>query len=258
MTENTASNSRESLWSPVWIVALFSVWGLFGVAPLALALVGKHWFALADGADASLAGTIGDSFGLVNSLFSGAALIFVVWSIRLQQQEIRAAQAEVEANAESQRIQAETMRHTARLTAINHIYAHYGNDYGRHDATGILQAVALGHRRWAVRESFDSVDGLFSDDRVAQVQRDADQLAELLMVPTQDVARLQEIAWRLSSLLVEARLSPAFRKSMWRLYELLRQNPPELVQNDSLLFKVFADASAEAVAAWRSSRSRDS
>lgn len=253
--QNPTEHDPEPKLPPVWILAFLIAWATCGLAPLILTLIGKHWFSLANSDDAAIAGTIGDAFGMVNSFFSGAALLFVIWSIRLQQHEIRFARKEWEANTKSQEVQADMMRHTANLTSINHIYAHYSDDYGRQDTTGILRAIASGHRRWAVRESFDSVDGLFRDDRVSQVQREADQLAELLMVPAPDTTSLSEIAWRLSSLLVEKRIHPIFRKSLWRVYELIRDDPEELFRPSSPLFSAFTDACAEAVSAWKISRS---
>ncbi len=253
MNNNPKSNPDPRL-PRRWIVWFLVAWVVCGLIPLILVLIGKHLFSFANGDDAAVAGTIGDAFGMVNSFFSGAALLFVIWSIRLQQQEIRFAREEWEANTESQRVQAEMMRHTANLTAINHIYTHYADNYGSDDATGILPAIASGHRRWAVRESFDSIDDLFRDNRVFQVEREADQLVKLLMVPTHDSKALSEIAWRVSSLLVEKRINSAFRKSLWRLYELIRTNPQKLTIADSDLSREFSDASADAVTAWKTSR----
>lgn len=211
-----------------WVMLFLGVWLLFGITPSILVYIGTNYFSVADSELAAVAGTIGDAFGFANSFFSGAALLFVIWSIRLQQQEIRFAREEWQQNTASQQEQVLMMKETALLTAINHIYNHYSGSYGTADETGILAAVAAGHRRWAIRGSFSSIDSVFDPERESQVEREMSQLAELLMTPKPEKEYLQRVALRTSSLLVEKRAHESFRRKLWPIYEILRDDPRSL------------------------------
>lgn len=109
MSENVSNstNSIEQLTSfpkRKWIIMAFGAWLLLGIIPMILVLVGTNIFSAADNEMTAVAGTIGDAFGLANSLFAAGALLFVVWSIRLQQQEISFARHEWHQNTEPKRI----------------------------------------------------------------------------------------------------------------------------------------------------------
>jgi hypothetical protein len=237
-----------------WALLFFLLWLICGVTPAILVYIGDNYFAIANSQLATVAGTIGDAFGLANSFFAGAALLFVIWSIRLQQQEIRFARDEWRQNTDSQKEQALTMKETAALAAINHIYSHYSGSYGDKDSTGVLSAVASGHRRWAIRESFSSIDHVFEPERALQVDREASQLAELLMVPKAEEKYMQEVATRTSSLLVDARAHESFRRALWPVYELLRSAPDQLCAGEGIPFDAFVFHAKEASSAWLSSR----
>lgn len=225
-----------------WIALILCGWLLLGLIPSGLAFVGTY-AALADSRIASVAGTIGDSFGLANSFFSGAALLFIVWSLRLQQHESRE-------NTKSQTAQARLMKEAASLTAINHIYVHYSNDYGQHSAYGLLASVASGHRRWAIRESFGSVDDLFARDRVTQVLNECRELASWLKNPVAGPTYMQQIGKLTASVLVDARAPASFRKTLWPVYELIRASPKEVCEGGNDQFSNFVLLAKEAVGAW--------
>lgn len=44
------------------------------------------------------------------------------------------------------------MKEAAYLTAINNIYQHYKFRVGAEDKSGILNSIADGHRKWAIKE----------------------------------------------------------------------------------------------------------
>lgn len=146
------------------------------------------------------------------------------------------------------------MKETALLTAINHIYNHYSGSYGTADETGILAAVAAGHRRWAIRGSFSSIDSVFDPERESQVEREMSQLAELLMTPKPEKEYLQRVALRTSYLLVEKRAHESFRRKLWPIYEILRDDPRALCIAPDIPFSAFVYSAQEAVGEWESLR----
>lgn len=84
-------------------------------------------------------GTFGDSFGAINSLFSGLALAGIIYTIllqrkelALQRQEIRDNRRELARSATAQenserslKRQAENLKVTARLNALSTLISHY-------------------------------------------------------------------------------------------------------------------------------------
>jgi len=239
-----------------WIFLLSISWLILGFVPIGLVFIGNKLFSVADSNMTAVAGTIGDAFGFANSFFSCAALLFVIWGLRLQQQEISGARKEANETAELQKTQALLMKETASLNAISQIYKHYSENYGTEDPTKILDAVAKGHRRWAIRESFSKIDDVFADDRVSQVHNEQSQLAELLMVTHCDSSYLREVAVRTSNLLVDKRAHKKFRQSLWHLYEILRDDPSELCREGSSTFSAFELRAKEVVKAWRELREK--
>ena len=223
-----------------WVAGLFAVWFAAALVPPIVVYcnpIGTN--------AASHAGAIGDSFGLANSFFSAAALLFVIWSMRLQQRELTDAQKEWQANTQAQAEQAQLMRQAAHLTAANHIYNHYGEDYGGDNK--IRQAIANGHRRWAIRESFDSFDEVFEADRVQQVKKDFEQLVALLALARISEEFFCKVAVIVSSLLVDTRMEPKCRKTLWPLYELLRGECNRLTDADSTAYDTFLEAAGSVV-----------
>lgn len=184
-------------------------------------------------------GQFGDFIGgTTNPLLSLLAFLGVLYTIHQ--------------NSESQKEQALLMKETAALSAINQIYDHYSGGYGAEDKTGILSAVASGHKRWAIRESFNTIDNVFTPDRVSQVKKEESQLAELLMVPRCNQEYMTNVALRTASLLVDTRADIEFRRTLWPLYEIMRSNPAELCDENSILYSAFKDSSKGTVAVWRS------
>ena len=234
-----------------WMYIALGVWLACGLTPLVLVFIGTNYFSIADSKAAAVAGTIGDAFGLANSFFSAAALLFVIWSIRLQQQEIKFARDEWKENTKSQNEQVKMMREATTLTGINHIYSHYSPSYGANDNTGILSAVAEGHRKWAIRASFSSIDNIFEQDRSFEVERGMSQLAELLMVPQSDKDYFCQIGTRVSNLLLDQRSDMEFRKSLWALYEILRVDPSQLIDDSSTIYSAFKHRASDVVSAWK-------
>jgi hypothetical protein len=66
-------------------------------------------------------GVIGDSFGVVNSLFSGLALVFVAYSLREQSREVDASQTQHSEIMALQKEAAELQKAEARISALSAI-----------------------------------------------------------------------------------------------------------------------------------------
>lgn len=131
-------------------------------------------------------------------------------------------------------------RRSADLQSLVNIYEHYGSSYGEdRDANKILRSIAEGHRGWVIRESFSLID----PDQALEAHRNADVLAkweELLKLFQRPAAEwgdrwYQEVARLTANLLLDKRLSKAARSSLWKVYELFRHNPVDLVNPTSEL-----------------------
>ena len=86
-------------------------------------------------------GTFGDSFGAINSLFSGLALSGIIYTIllqrkelSLQRQELRETRLELERSANAQELsqrelkrQSENLKMTAKLNALNTLVIFYND-----------------------------------------------------------------------------------------------------------------------------------
>lgn len=245
-TEDTKlkDNQQEKvkdLFKKRWIIGFLAVWLTCGMIPLALVWLGTHVYAFADSRAAEIAGTIGDAFGLANSFFSAAALLFVIGSIRLQQKEIEFARKEWEANTKSQMIQVHMMRESAKLTAINHIHDHYSPDYGANDQTGILSAMANGYRRWATRAAFDTIDRSLAEDRKVEVEKEMERLAGLLAKPKSDVKYLRKVAESTSCLLSDKRVRLEIRQIILTLNGMFSEYPQPLTSENTEMFDQFRE-----------------
>lgn len=226
LEETTKSETLIPAWpQKKWIFFFLLIWLLLSVIPVIFVIIGKYFFSIIDSSMVSIAASIGDTFGLVNSFFSSSALLFVIWNIRLQRQEISFAQKEWIANTESQNEQARLMRESANLSAINNIYQHYSHSYGTIDESGILSSIAAGHRDWAIRETFTTIDKSFTNYTHKMVKKDYEQLISLLKAPSQDRTYLKQVSMLISSLLVDQRLELENRIQLWPLYEILVKEP---------------------------------
>ncbi len=94
-------------WS--WIFGFLIVWILIGITPKI----------------AEKPGEFGDMFGMVNSLFSGAALIGLIYTIRLQmheiylqREELKLTRSELKKSAEAQKDSAEALTLQVLISAI--------------------------------------------------------------------------------------------------------------------------------------------
>ena len=114
MTTQAAPGEHDRWIITGFIAALLLAWGLFAFLPL-IALRSAY-FTLKTEKDVERVrstlgqlGTYGDMFGALNSLFSGAALIGVVYAVILQRRELHHQQEEIERN-ERNRVEAEKAR----------------------------------------------------------------------------------------------------------------------------------------------------
>ncbi len=208
-----------------WIIFFCIAWLIIGSIPLVFVLIGTYFFSFVSNSELAVAGTIGDSFGFVNSFFSTSALLFVIWSVKLQREEISLAQKEWQENTESQKEQARLMKEAAYLTAINNIYQHYNFNFGAEDKSGILNSIADGHRKWAIKETFNIIDNTLIELDKKQVFEDYEILKTKLISPSQDKVYLNEVANIVSNLLINKNLNVDLRKSLWSIYEILRRPP---------------------------------
>lgn len=99
--------------TPLFIVA--AVFVLLILGGVIVFFMGESW---------SIRGTIGDSFGMTNALFSGLAFAGVVYAIllqreelSLQREELRLTRDELSKSAKAQQQSAETQRQLAQLNA---------------------------------------------------------------------------------------------------------------------------------------------
>jgi septal ring factor EnvC (AmiA/AmiB activator) len=104
--------SRKSL-----IVIVASVIGFLFLSGAVVYFGGDNW---------PERGTIGDSFGMANALFSGFAFVGIVYAIFLQREELglqrdelRMTREELSKSAESQKRSADTQRQLAQLNAYS-------------------------------------------------------------------------------------------------------------------------------------------
>ena len=86
----SSGDSEKVRWWPFWLILSFVV---------------IFWFSLVIGwfpawIDESKRGVFGDSFGVVNALFSGLAFAGVICAILLQQKELALQRKELEASTE--------------------------------------------------------------------------------------------------------------------------------------------------------------
>ena len=103
-----------------WIIGLLVFW--LCATPLSIILsvwIGKHYL--------ERSGLLGDTFGVVNSLFSGLALLGAIYAIILQQRQtamqqdaIRLQQADIEKGEEQQERQLKIAQDTARLQTLSY------------------------------------------------------------------------------------------------------------------------------------------
>ena len=94
------------------------------------------------GFDTEKSGQLGDTFGAVNSLFTGLAFAGVVVTIWLQLSEIRQAREDADQAQKSQREQATILKEAARLNALIALAHHAGKSYER-----AVEVEASGPRR---------------------------------------------------------------------------------------------------------------
>lgn len=218
-------NEKEHLISAIperkWMILFFLLWLLLGFIPILLVVVGGTLFSIATDQELSVAGTIGDAFGFVNSIFSTAALLFVVWSLKIQRQEVNFSQKEWHDNTRSQQYQAELMQEASYLTATNHIFQHFNNNFGSTDTGGLLRAIAEGHRKWSIFETFRIIDKTFSEIRIQQVENELNELKGLLATPSVDKNYLSEVSKHVACLVLESSISQIIKDELWRIYHVL-------------------------------------
>ena len=103
---------RSKLFIPIILIVMVVMWFGSGYA---------IYYSLGSWGDR---GTFGDMFGAVNALFSGFALVGVVYAIILQQAELTEHRVELGRAAEAQEI-------SAKLVALSSVLSHLDNEANR-------------------------------------------------------------------------------------------------------------------------------
>jgi hypothetical protein len=101
--EKTKDEHREPpRFQPKWILGFIAVWILIGISPML----------------AKEPGPFGDMFGMVNSLFSGAALLGLIYTIRLQMHEIYLQREELKQTRDELKKSADAQKDSAQALAL--------------------------------------------------------------------------------------------------------------------------------------------
>lgn len=212
----------------------FSTLALLGLLVLALQPLFNFLVQLWDilkgaGAEPAFLGQMGDFFGGHTAALSGLLSVALILYFSNEQ---------AKSNAE----QIKLSRRSSDLQALVNIYEHYGTTYGGgNDSSGILAAVAAGHRRWVVRESFSLMDpdAALEEHRRKQVNDDFNELIRLAGAINLSNAEVCKIANLTSSMLLDKRLQKTTRANLWSLYEVLRDDPLALSMTTTHLRAAF-------------------
>jgi hypothetical protein len=109
----------------VFLAVVIALWWVFGF----------QWFYTFKGENASqAAANFGDSFGFVNSLFSGLALVGVIIAILLQGHELRLQREELEATREELERTADAQTQLVRLNGLANLTQAYSDEYRRKES----------------------------------------------------------------------------------------------------------------------------
>jgi hypothetical protein len=221
------------------LFALF--WLALGSIPILLVCIGT-FFPLVPSEASSVAGTIGDAFGMANAFFSGLALLFVAATMHLQRKELmlqrnelRLTRDEMRRSSDSQAEQASRLEAAARIAALSHIYDHY-NTFAttRSGSSPVKLAVASGKKRWAVRHLHMLIepDEEFRTNRLAEIESEDSKLVGLLRGATivnavdlnavkESSEQLTKIAKSIAALMADQFINPKRRDIMYQLYDVI-------------------------------------
>lgn len=114
MSDATAAGPRKTSMKPVYFGAL-----IVGVAWLTILVVTLVVFFGKCDPTAARWGQFGDAFGTVNALFSGLALLGVVYAILLQREDIEIQRLDLKASVDAQREAAVAQTSQARIAALS-------------------------------------------------------------------------------------------------------------------------------------------
>jgi hypothetical protein len=215
-------------------------WLALGSIPILLVCIGT-FFPLVPSEASSVAGTIGDAFGMANAFFSGLALLFVAATMHLQRKELmlqrnelRLTRDEMRRSSDSQVEQASRLEAAARIAALSHIYDHYNTFATTHSRSPVKQAVASGKKRWAVRHLHMLIepDKEFRTNRLAEIESDDSKLVGLLRGATivnagdlnavkDSSPQLTTIAKSIAALMADQFINPKRRDIMYQLYDVI-------------------------------------
>ncbi len=222
----------------LWVIILLCLVAL-ALVPLAnLATLGSNSLTLNWSTKVSLEqlAQFGDFFGGHTAAFSGLLSVALILYFSLKQSELQQQHFEEQLRISKQ---------AADLASITNIYGHYGESYGKSDdATEILSFVARGHRRWAIRESFSIIDpeGALEKGRREQVENEFQSLVGALNQDQLMLPQFRRIAELTSSLLLDKRLSKERRSDLWSLYEVLREDPLQMIKSGTETNQRFVQA----------------
>jgi uncharacterized membrane protein YgaE (UPF0421/DUF939 family) len=124
--------------------------------------------------DWTVRGTVGDSFGAVNALFSGLAFAALVYTIILQRREIQLNRSEIELNrkelsksVKAQKASQEALKQqvaqthlSAKLNAMNTVIGYYNSQIESSKSTEDVVERAKEKRRQMIKKIDALIDGL--------------------------------------------------------------------------------------------------
>jgi hypothetical protein len=166
-----------------WIFGFVIVWILIGVTPKI----------------ADKPGEFGDMFGMVNSLFSGAALIGLIYTIRLQmheiylqREELKLTRKELKKSAEAQKESAEALTLQVLISAITaqlstHIsrretaFANLARSEAKHRTGGFAHTASFEREQATINEGIqyltNQMDAL--QERLSQYDTELERLLKI-------------------------------------------------------------------------------
>lgn len=144
--------ARESWLRPRnWLITCL-IWSSLGFLPVLLVLMGRYWPWIVVEADSesALFGTIGDAFGLSNSLFSAVALLLVTATVWLQRREFALQRVELRLTRDEMKASASALKVQAELSALSHLNEHLQKYIEGIKSDTRMKLLACGKQRWIV------------------------------------------------------------------------------------------------------------
>lgn len=191
-------------------------------------------------------GQIGDSIAAFNASIAVIGLLFVAYEVKIQREQLADQRKQLDKQKEEDNANRKLRYNTELLSAVNSVKEHYGQDYWSKDKSGILEHVAKGHRRWAVRTTFSVFDENGNNERDKRIAEEVVELQKLLKDKKKLNHRetLERIALFCASLHNESRLRRELRDGISEIYSLITKSPNDILHKQGVFYKVVEKAHA--------------